>query len=445
LASSQSLRPATELHSCHRRSWSCQLRDTPLEFLGDTNESNPDEAALLAVPVFYAGGEWDAEAQLYVMGGRFYDPYAGRWVTDGGGENGYKFADNNPVRERVIGETVYSGMFDDYSYYLNPLNNDPGVGGYFFGAGKVLGWTAFAAGSAGAGIIYGAGVLTTAAGYGTTTAYATATGGAVAGGTAAAMQTYAANPNAGLHEYAFGVGLGAGFGGLLPVGGFADLGGSLLGGGIEAAAGGDFYGNGLQFGGLVGGIVGGGLSNGWRAVAWQGGGAAIGGGVGYAYGGDASSALLGANLGSLGGGIAQVRYQGLRGRFDPKRIVIDIGGEGRHADALNVNPFRVTTTTGAPGRPIPNHVPFDGKRLPFGDRSVDIIHLENSPIRPDTIAEIKRVLRPGGEIRLVGPEDVSASLHQQIADAVGGRVFQTTVPTRHGVPALYTNIIVPAR
>jgi hypothetical protein len=74
-----------------------------------------------------------------------------------------------------------------------------------------------------------------------------------------------------------------------------------------------------------------------------------------------------------------------------------------------------------------------------------VIHLENSPIRPDTIAEIRRVLRPGGEIRLVGPADVSASLHQQIAEAVGGRVFQTTVPTRHGVPSLFTNIIVPTR
>ena len=53
-----------------------------------------------------------------------------------------------------------------------------------------------------------------------------------------------------------------------------------------------------------------------------------------------------------------------------------------------------------------------------------------------------KTLRPGGEIRLVGPVDVSASPHQQIAGAVGGRIFQTSVPTRHGVPVFYTNIIV---
>lgn len=91
------------------------------EFLGDTNESNPDEAALRAVPVFYAGGEWDAEAQLYVMGGRFYDPYAGRWVTDGGGENGYKFADNNPTRERVIEETT---PVEDYAFIRGLVGDD---------------------------------------------------------------------------------------------------------------------------------------------------------------------------------------------------------------------------------------------------------------------------------------------------------------------------------
>lgn len=128
------------------------------QFLGDTTE-----AALLAVPVFYAGGEWDADAQVYVMGGRFYEPYSGRWITDLGGENGYKFGDNNPTRDRTIGDTVYAGMFADYSYYVSPLNNDPGAGGVAFGVGKALGWTGFVVGSAGAGLIGGAAAITAGA------------------------------------------------------------------------------------------------------------------------------------------------------------------------------------------------------------------------------------------------------------------------------------------
>ena len=88
-------------------------------------------------------------------------------------------------------------------------------------------------------------------------------------------------------------------------------------------------------------------------------------------------------------------------------------------------------------------MPYYGKKLPFGDQSVDVIHLENAPIRPEIVAEIKRVLRPGGEVRLVGPEDVSAALHQQISQALGGRVFQMRLPTKHGIPSLHTNIVVP--
>lgn len=59
----------------------------------------------------------------------------------------------------MIGETIYSGLFEDYSYYLNPLNNDPGLGGAAFGVGKTLEWTAlvvgggYAAGSPGAAAI----------------------------------------------------------------------------------------------------------------------------------------------------------------------------------------------------------------------------------------------------------------------------------------------------
>lgn len=123
----------------------------------------------------------------------------------------------------------------------------------------------------------------------------------------------AANPNAGLHEYAFGVGLGAGFGGYMPVAGALDFGGTLGGGGIEWAAGGQFYGQGMQWGGLAGSIVGGGLDGGWRTIAWQAGGAGLGGGIGYGVYGTPEGALLGANFGAMGGGIGRGMYGGLRG------------------------------------------------------------------------------------------------------------------------------------
>jgi hypothetical protein len=125
------------------------------------------------------------------------------------------------------------------------------------------------------------------------------------------LQTYAANPNAGAVEYAFGGGLGTLFGGLMPIGAGSGLVGTLGGAGI-----GSYFGNagmGAQVGGLVGGIAGGGaqgwLTNGFRAglanVAWEGGGATIGAIGGGLYYRTPEGALFGANIGSFAGGIAQ--------------------------------------------------------------------------------------------------------------------------------------------
>jgi len=73
--------------------------------------------------------------------------------------------------------------------------------------------------------------------------------------------------------------------------------------------------------------------------------------------------------------------------------------------------------------------------VPFGSS------FGSSPIRPATVTEIARVIKPGGDIRLVGPNTPEVlTAHQQVANAVGGRVYQTVLGDY-----VYTNIIVPAR
>jgi len=121
-----------------------------------------------------------------------------------------------------------------------------------------------------------------------------------------------------------------------------------------------------------------------------------------------------------------------------KPLHIDIGGEGRYPNATNVNPNNVTSTTGAPGRPIPNHVPGTGQKLPFGNGVADGISLENAPILPETAAEIARVIKPGGSIRLVSPAEYAKVAHQRVIDAVGGTVVQVT---ENGITT--TTITVP--
>lgn len=102
-------------------------------------------------------------------------------------------------------------------------------------------------------------------------------------------------------------------------------------------------------------------------------------------------------------------------------IHIDIGGEGRHARAINVNPLRTTTTTGTPGRPIPNLVVGHGERMPFADHVADLVTVENAPLRTDTIDEIARVLKPGGVVRLSHPADyaIRTGTHDAVAGALG--------------------------
>jgi RHS repeat-associated protein len=157
----------------------------------------------------------------------------------------------------------------------------------------------------------------------------------------------------------------------------------------------------------------------------------------------------GTTAGTLAGGLRPFySVEGTVTSTSSKGLVhLDIGGEGRYAGAINVNTQAFTSTTGTAGRAIPSLVQAAGERLPFADRSANIITLQHAPIRPGTISEIARTIRPGGEIRLVGPATPEVlAAHQRVANAVGGKVFQTriTVPSDVG-GTVYTNIIVPAR
>jgi SAM-dependent methyltransferase len=102
-------------------------------------------------------------------------------------------------------------------------------------------------------------------------------------------------------------------------------------------------------------------------------------------------------------------------------IHFDIGGEGRYAGAINVNPQALTSTTGTPGRPIPSLVVARGERLPFADAIADLVTVENAPLRPGAADEIARVLKPGGTVRLLHPTPyaIGSAAHDAVAGALG--------------------------
>lgn len=81
-------------------------------------------------------------------------------------------------------------------------------------------------------------------------------------------------------------------------------------------------------------------------------------------------------------------------------VVLDIGGEGRHAEAWNLNP-RAHKTVGADrGRPIPRHILGRGEQIPLPDGWVDLVIVERTPLWPGTLAEIRRVTKPAATVIL---------------------------------------------
>ena len=95
-------------------------------------------------------------------------------------------------------------------------------------------------------------------------------------------------------------------------------------------------------------------------------------------------------------------------------VHIDVGGEGRYADALNVNPSKFTSTTGEPGHLIPNWIYGRSDDLPLPDGSVHRLTVESAPINKQAIGEILRVMRPRGQIDLYHPTDYAETVHKEI-------------------------------
>lgn len=86
-----------------------------------------------------------------------------------------------------------------------------------------------------------------------------------------------------------------------------------------------------------------------------------------------------------------------------------------------MNPVTSTSTTGSPGRAIPQLLVGRGEQLPIASSVVDLVTVENAPIRNGLADEIARVLTPGGRVRLLHPASYarSAGAHDAVAAALG--------------------------
>jgi RHS repeat-associated protein len=135
--------------------------------------------------MLHAGRDFDTDTKLYYNGSTWNDPASGRYLRENpatGNVNPYRYAGNSPANLARQGgaDASWTDFFGkEFGYYVKPWNNDPGWGGYAFGAGKFLGWGMFVIGSAGAAALGGGTLMAgaaTAAGKITLAGAATYTG-----------------------------------------------------------------------------------------------------------------------------------------------------------------------------------------------------------------------------------------------------------------------------
>lgn len=91
---------------------------------------------------------------------------------------------------------------------------------------------------------------------------------------------------------------------------------------------------------------------------------------------------------------------------------LDIGGEGRYPSAWNLNP-RATKALGPnAGQPIPNLIAGRAEKIPLPDSSVNLILVERTPLRDQSLKEIARIAAPTARVILRHARPAWADPHQ---------------------------------
>ena len=119
--------------------------------------------------------------------------------------------------------------------------------------------------------------------------------------------------------------------------------------------------------------------------------------------------------------------------------VVDIGGEGRHPEAWNVNPSSRRTCGPARGAPIPRLLRGRAEAIPLPDHVVDVIFVERTPLSRCGVEEIRRIARPGAVLILRHARPFNIDPHRMVKEVLAGRSQQWEC--RIG-PSLYQETII---
>ena len=109
------------------------------------------------------------------------------------------------------------------------------------------------------------------------------------------------------------------------------------------------------------------------------------------------------------------------------RVTWAIGGEGRHAEAWNLNPSAVRTIGRERGQPIPRRIGGRADAIPLADRSVARVVMERCPLTRGALAEIARVVAEGGEIVLRHAMPPGFDPHRVAREVLPGRATERRI------------------
>jgi len=111
----------------------------------------------------------------------------------------------------------------------------------------------------------------------------------------------------------------------------------------------------------------------------------------------------------------------------PVPRILDIGGEGRHAQAWNLNPSPVRTFGSQRGSAIPRLILGRADQIPLPDGGVELIICERTPLRCKAYLEIKRVVAPNGFILLRHAVPPGIDPHREAYSFLPPRIHQRTI------------------
>ena len=111
---------------------------------------------------------------------------------------------------------------------------------------------------------------------------------------------------------------------------------------------------------------------------------------------------------------------------EQSEFILDVGGEGRHPEAWNLNPSLVKTIGNKRGQPIPQHISGRAEDIPLGDGTADRVIVERTPLQRAALKEIARVVSSNGTIILRHAHSPYWDPHALAKRILPGRISQRT-------------------